>query len=257
MSRFGGILLEQLGDSVIEYIQDKINNHTHDSGQVQDVVTKNEMQEIMKSINEADNRLQESINTHNHDNRYRKLTDSYSKEEVNSKIVEHITTNNTIIMSSIKGILFNDSSTVKNMDNCSIENSSNIEAVGSVIKTTGESPFSITFQVNREMLFLGKNMYKLRINTNAGNGKISLKINSVKSFEPEIEDRIIGSVYNKTLTISNQNVFIDIYDVFDMKILDNSSIGIEIVVEHSNKSESYDLELDHIFITPAMPGMFI
>lgn len=259
MSRFGGILLEQLGDSVIEYIQYLINNHTHDGDQIIDIVTQTEMQEILKSISDTDNSLQNQINTHDHDTVYRKIKDSYSKKEIDSKITEEITINNNIIMTSIKGILFNDATTVKVMDNCEVTESSNVETAGSIIRTTGSSPYSMTFQVNREMLFLGKNIYKIRLNTTAENGKISLKINSVKSFEPMEgeEDRVIGSVYSKTLNISNKSQFIEIYDVFDMKVLDASSIGIEILVEHSDKSEDYDLEVDHIIISPAMPGIFV
>lgn len=258
MSRIGGILLEQLGDSVIDYIKYEVDNHTHESEDIENILTREEVEQLLIYKSDLDHRhndLEDLIQTHDHDTIYRKKEESYSKDEVDYKVVE-IVNNGTNGMKS-RGILFNDSSTIVEMDNCTIEPSSNTEAVGDIIKTTGSSPYNMTFQVNRSVLILGKNMYKIRLNTNANSGKISLKINSVNSFESDTDDRVLGNIYTKTLDISSKNEFIDIYDVFDMKILNTASIGIEILIEHLDKSEDYNLELDHIIITPAMPGMFI
>ncbi len=159
---------------------------------------------------------------------------------------------------STKGLIYLDHNNIIKNTNAEIVKSEDPNVVDKVIKTKNRMAYDIRFQIPKEKLCLGSSVVKLRGKTNRNlEDNIVLKIYAVNNFNTT-SDRQTWSLLDSNIAVKDFNTkFTDKYNTFDMKLLSKDTVGIEILVEHKHNNTDYLLELDHILIMPALPGVFM
>ena len=221
----GGINLSSLGPSVINWVKEQDISHTH-------------------NISAIDGLLEELENKSNNGHRHNvedidNLNDNL--EEINNR-----------------GLIYLDHSDAIKYLNSNIVESEDADVVDKVIKTETSLEYDIKFQIPKDKLCLGQSIIKLRGKTDLDEDTpITLQIYAVDSFNLP-DTRQTWSILDTNITVGDFNgAFTDIYTVFNMRLMNKEAIGIEICIENRNNNTDYSLELDHILITPALPGIFM
>lgn len=271
----GGINLSSLGPSVINWVKEQDISHTHNisaiDGLLEELENKsnnghrhnvedidnlndnleeinnnlnNNLEEINNNIEIIENELENKSNIgHTHD--VEDLRDTITTVIQESKV-------------STRGLIYLDHSDAIKYLNSNIVESEDADVVDKVIKTETSLEYDIKFQIPKDKLCLGQSIIKLRGKTDLDEDTpITLQIYAVDSFNLP-DTRQTWSILDTNITVGDFNgAFTDIYTVFNMRLMNKEAIGIEICIENRNNNTDYSLELDHILITPALPGIFM
>lgn len=261
MAKQGRIRLEQFADSVLNYIKGQvsngINNHTHNVNDLEDADTLAKNTDIIRIDSDLDTVKTNISDMNNVLNNKSEKGHTHTVSEIEGENGEDLT---VILNSSTKGYLFIDEKSSNNLTNCIVVDPADGNTIGSVVRTEAQGDFSVKYHIGKDRLCLGRNVIKFRSKSSVTNNeKIKIKITSISSTDINItEGRELGEIYVKEIALSQiHENYTDIYDVIDLKLFAANSVGIEITIQQENKTADAVIEIDHMVVMPAFPGIFL
>lgn len=278
----GGISLNLLGESVLNWIKEQDKIHTHnllnmegiqelisDINNKSELVHEHDISEI-RELQSLLSTLTENIEGKSNREHEHEISEIRELQTIldNKSELDHthdvedlrdvITTVIQEIPTNAKGLLYLDYNNITRSENAQIVESEDPDVVDKVIKTESEMEYDIRFQIPKEKLCLGSSIIKLRGKTNLNSDEpITLKVYAVDNFDVSTE-RQTWDILNSNVYVRDfYNTFTDKYNTINMRLFSKNAVGIEIYIENKHNNTNYSLELDHILIMPALPGVFM